>query len=283
VAELGLSGGGVDDLGMSGGGIARSIGASPAPMYSIISGQVSPEDREKIIDQYNSPGNRDGSKIRIILLSKAGSQGIELKRSRFVIKMEPSWNMMVLDQFDARGIRFGSHVDLPKDEQRVQPYLLLSDYPVGTKPVDIKEPTTDVDLYTKAMKGKTLINDFDLAMIEASVDCNIHSKKFDSEVKKRINCRMCGPTDKKLYNEDIDKDMLVGDTCQKVDKQQVAAKEIYIKELDKKFFYSKDVVKKIPVIVVYEFDEELMGYKIMSDTNPHKYQIENAIKFGGRR
>ena len=53
-----------------------------------------------------------------------------------------------------------------------------------------KEDTTDIELYLNSMKNKELIDKFYIALAEASVDCNIHSMNFDSDVSENINCQM---------------------------------------------------------------------------------------------
>ena len=63
-------------------------------------------------------------KIRTyIIISKAGGEGIDLKNTRNVIILDPSWNNSVDSQVIGRAIRFMSHSDLPPEERYVNIYF----------------------------------------------------------------------------------------------------------------------------------------------------------------
>ena len=66
-------------------------------------------------------------------MSSAVAEGIDLKRIRHVHIMEPFWNYARINQVETRAIRYMSHADLPENEQTVQTYIYLSDYPLFMK------------------------------------------------------------------------------------------------------------------------------------------------------
>jgi SNF2 family DNA or RNA helicase len=87
--------------------------------YSVITGSTSTEDRAKAVMNYNK------DKLKIILLSKAGGEGLDLKGTRNVVLLEPSWNEAVKEQVIGRAIRYASHQHLPEKDRNVTVWSLL--------------------------------------------------------------------------------------------------------------------------------------------------------------
>jgi superfamily II DNA or RNA helicase len=71
--------------------------------FSHIIGNVSMKDREMAVNNYNE------NKSKIIFISKAGSEGIDLKNTNSIIILEPSWNENTIEQIIGRGVRYKSH------------------------------------------------------------------------------------------------------------------------------------------------------------------------------
>ena len=67
--------------------------------------------------------NKDGHKIKVLLISKAGSEGIDLKFIRQVHILEPWYNMNRIEQIIGRAVRNFSHKDLPFEKRNVQIFL----------------------------------------------------------------------------------------------------------------------------------------------------------------
>lgn len=86
--------------------------------YEIIRGNVSMKKRKEIVEEYND------DKIQVLFISKAEGEGLDLKGTRHIIIMKPSWNQSSLEQVIGRGIRFESHDHLPKSERIVTIYYL---------------------------------------------------------------------------------------------------------------------------------------------------------------
>lgn len=72
--------------------------------HGFINGSISKNERYNIVEDYN-----DGN-LNIILISKAGGEGLDLKETDYVIIMEPSWNESTIEQVIGRAIRYKSHV-----------------------------------------------------------------------------------------------------------------------------------------------------------------------------
>lgn len=84
-----------------------------------VTGKISPKQRQQNIEEFNSD-----DKFRILLISKAGSEGINLKGCRSVFMLEPGWNYTEQEQVIARAVRYKSHDHLPFSERNVCIYSL---------------------------------------------------------------------------------------------------------------------------------------------------------------
>lgn len=234
--------------------------------YAIISGDISVEERSKIVSIYNSDANMHGEKIILLLISKTGAEGLDLKNVRHIHICEPYWNIARIEQIIARGVRYKSHVSLPKSEHNVQPYIYLSDYPKGFNLKKKKEETTDIDLYKKAIRNKDLINQFLVSLAEASIDCSMHEPNFASSVRNQIKCKLCSPNDKKLYHPSLSKDLMLPNPCVSLQSAEIKAKEIDIN--GEKFYYSDGDEKN--KFNIFKFDKQINGYLPM-DSHEHMY------------
>lgn len=76
-------------------------------------GKLSPKDRDQMVRDYNE------GKIRALLLSSAGGEGLDLKGTRLVQLLDPHWNQEKLKQVEGRAIRYKSHEGLPPEERKV--------------------------------------------------------------------------------------------------------------------------------------------------------------------
>jgi len=81
--------------------------------YAKFTGRLSATEKKDIVDRYNK------GKIRQLLISSAGAEGLDLKGTKLLQIMEPHWNEPKLEQVKGRVSRIGSHKDLPKAEQEV--------------------------------------------------------------------------------------------------------------------------------------------------------------------
>jgi superfamily II DNA or RNA helicase len=78
-----------------------------------------PVENNRIVRLFNSPQNKDGSLIKVIVGSPAMKEGVSLLRVRSVHILDPYWNRSRTEQIMGRAIRFCSHADLPEEERRV--------------------------------------------------------------------------------------------------------------------------------------------------------------------
>jgi|PlaIllAssembly_1097288.scaffolds.fasta_scaffold01152_4 superfamily II DNA or RNA helicase len=81
--------------------------------YAKFIGGMTKKQRKQIVDDYNS------NRIKALLVSTAGGEGLDLKGTRSVQVLEPHWNEEKIRQVVGRAVRRGSHADLPPDQRRV--------------------------------------------------------------------------------------------------------------------------------------------------------------------
>lgn len=93
-----------------------------------ISGNINLIDKAIAIDTYNNFENKDSEyykKSRIMIISKAGAEGVSLQQTRGIFIMDGVWNEALYTQIVARAIRYKSHDKLPKKERYVEVYKLF--------------------------------------------------------------------------------------------------------------------------------------------------------------
>jgi hypothetical protein len=80
---------------------------------------------------FNDPVNSRGDYIKVLFITQAGAEGINLKAVRQVHILEPYWNYVRIDQVLGRAIRKESHEDLPENMRNVDKFMYLSVFPEG--------------------------------------------------------------------------------------------------------------------------------------------------------
>ena len=104
------------------------------PKFILYTGNESAEEKEYMLNIYNSKwdpesvpssitnelrkkyeNNHFGEVIKIIMISPAGSEGINLKNTRYVHIVDPYWHMVRIEQVIGRARRICSHEDLPEE------------------------------------------------------------------------------------------------------------------------------------------------------------------------
>ena len=151
------------------------VGAFQPAQYIMITGDkgLSPSNTEDVKYATNS-NNMDGSKVKVILISKAGSEGLDFKAIRQIHIMEPWFNMNRIEQIIGRGVRNLSHCALPFQKRNVQIYL-------HSTVIDGKdEETADLYLYRLAEKKAGQIGKVTRLLKESAADCilNIGQTNF---------------------------------------------------------------------------------------------------------
>ncbi len=91
--------------------------------YGVITGKINPNKRMDIVEEYNN------GIFQVLIITKAGSEGLDLKGTRNIIVLDPVWNPATLEQIIGRGSRYKSHFHLPISQRIVNVYLLILNSP----------------------------------------------------------------------------------------------------------------------------------------------------------
>lgn len=156
--------------------------------YMSIVGNVSQAKRTEMVAKINS---NDPDEPKILFLSKAGGEGLDLKGIRHIIIFESAWNESVSEQAIGRGRRFMSHSHLPKAHQNVTVHRLiiiknkeeeelLKDLAVGGNLAKFKEASFRILHYKDLAKNKIR------AMVQQLRETSDPNKRRELEVRIKI-------------------------------------------------------------------------------------------------
>jgi len=146
--------------------------------YAFISGNVgySPNNAKEMA-KIVSDDNKHGDKIKIVLISRAGSEGLDFKNIRQLHILEPWYNTKRIEQIIGRGVRNCSHKTLPFEKRNVAIYLH------ATNPFNDNVEPVDLYVYRYAESGAVKMGVVSRIAKETSIDClvNNHMMDFDSK------------------------------------------------------------------------------------------------------
>ena len=152
--------------------------------YAMITGDkaFSP-DNVKELKLVTDPKNVNGDYAKVVLISRAGSEGLDFKFIRQVHIMEPWFNMSRIEQIIGRAVRTCSHKNLEFSKRNVEIYLhCLS--------LAERLETVDMYMYRKAEKKSIQIGRVSRVLKEVSADCllNINQSGFtEANMKQVVN------------------------------------------------------------------------------------------------
>jgi hypothetical protein len=174
--------------------------------YSIITGdpRISPNNDFEV-KGLTGEDNKDGHKVKVILISRAGSEGIDLKFIRQVHILEPWYNMNRIEQIIGRAVRNFSHKDLEFEERNVE--IFMHGTILGK---ENKEEAADLYVYRVAEFKAIQIGNVTRILKEGAVDCIINQDQqlFTQEIMK---ANLKTPVKQILSNGEEINDFKVGD------------------------------------------------------------------------
>ena len=174
--------------------------------YGMITGELTKNQRDIMRDAFNN------DKIKILIITRAGGEGLDLKGTNNIILMEPNWNKETDEQIIGRGIRYKSHSHLPENLRYTNVYKLYMNKP-NIKFKEDKLPSADEILYKISYEKKEpIITEFIKLLENYSIE--------------KVNCDKCC-TVKKLNNKSItDSEFFEYYKLKKSDKKDKDKKEI---------------------------------------------------------
>ena len=190
------------------------------PTFALYTGTENAEEREIIRNIYNgdwdviptniaselqsiSLNNNMGEIIKVLMITSSGSEGINLKNTRYVHIMEPYWHPVRMEQVIGRARRICSHKDLPVELQSVEVFVYLMTFTEkqkkGDESIELKlndlskrtpfvPLTSDEALYEISMIKEEVNAQLIKAVKESAIDCAIYSKKS----KEGLQCLTFG-------------------------------------------------------------------------------------------
>ena len=177
--------------------------------YTLITGEprLSPNNDFEVKGA-TGDDNRDGKKVKVILISKAGSEGIDFKFIRQVHILEPWYNMNRTEQIIGRGVRNFSHKDLPFEKRNVEIFMY------GTILGENKEEAADLYVYRVAEYKAIQIGKVSRVLKESAVDCIIHHEQTNftqEKIERKLKAALKEPITQILPNGQELKDFKIGD------------------------------------------------------------------------
>jgi hypothetical protein len=244
--------------------------------YSIISGdpRLSPNNDYEVKGLTNED-NKYGDKIKVVLISRAGSEGIDLKYIRQVHILEPWYNMNHIEQIIGRAVRNFSHKDLDFEQRNVE--IFMHGTIVGKENI---EEAADLYVYRVAEFKAKQIGRITRVLKESAVDCIINSEQqqFTQEIMSK---NLKTPIKQILSNGFVISEFKVGDapfspacdymascdySCLDIDKKKliIDEKNLNIDTYDEKYISnnSDKIVQRIRMLMKESFfyiKEKLIG------------------------
>ena len=177
------------------------------PTYALYTGTETSEEKEMVRHIYNGEwdsipdsigsvlktkynNNNMGEVIKIFMITSSGSEGINLRNTRYVHIMEPYWHPVRSEQVIGRARRICSHKDLPKALQTVEVFVYImifseeqmkSDEAIELKRNDLSKAiprvpiTSDQYLFEISEIKANLTGQLTDAIKESAFDCYIYS------------------------------------------------------------------------------------------------------------
>ena len=179
------------------------------PTFALYTGTETVEEKEYIRRIYNgewdnvpesisaklrekSRNNNYGEIIKVLMITSSGSEGINLKNTRYVHIMEPYWHPVRSEQVIGRARRICSHKDLPEEYRTVEVFVYLMQFtkdqlhPKENEPIELKlfdiskqDPkkviTSDEYLYEISQMKANLTNQLTDIIKQSAFDCYIYS------------------------------------------------------------------------------------------------------------
>jgi len=173
--------------------------------YAMITGEtrLSP-DNEYEVKGLTNANNVEGNKVKVVLISRAGSEGIDFKYIRQVHFLDPWYNTNRPEQVIGRAIRNFSHKDLPFEKRNVQIFMH------GTILEDNKEESADLYIYRVAEFKAIQIGKITRILKETAVDCVINSEQTNF-TQEKINATLTEPITQILSNHQVINNFQIGD------------------------------------------------------------------------
>jgi superfamily II DNA or RNA helicase len=239
-------------------------------------GSIEKDQREINKKVFNNPLNLYGKIAKIIMVSPAGAEGINLYNVRQVHIMEPFWNEVRIEQVVGRAVRQCHHAALPINERRVDVFR----YKMVRK--NGKE-TTDEKMESISRRKNNLLLSFLEAIKEAAVDCELF--KSHNMMGTKYRCfqfneeslleEPVGPA----FNDKIEYDQKINNGLNSKDSSII---KIKVRKINASYNISDNLLSKSKnywyydkTNVVYDYELNYPVGRLKLDDNSNLVKIDN--------
>ena len=246
--------------------------------YCEFHGSINKEIRTQNKNIFNMPENKYSKYCKIIMISSAGVEGINLFNIRQVHIMEPYWNEVRIEQVIGRALRYCHHKDLPLNERIVDVYrykMVRSNHKI----------TTDEKIESLAKKKYNLLLTFINAVKEAAIDCELFKEHNMMGTKYRcFNFTQESLLDENIgpaYKMNIDNDITLNNGLNSQNTKIMRIKVIKIKAVikinDDLYSEDKNYWYYPTNNVVYDYELNYIIGKLKKNENNELISLENNI------
>ena len=130
-----------------------------------------------------SPENKDGANIKVVVISRSASEGVDFKFFRQVHIMEPWYNMNRAEQVIGRAVRVCSHSLLPFSQRNVEIYMYMAN---DAREKQVHSSTIDELVYSHAEKKALDIGKVNRVLKQNAVDCRL-TRETNALTTAKIN------------------------------------------------------------------------------------------------
>ena len=254
------------------------------------------------INAATNENNTNGEMVKVIIISRAGSEGLDFTNIRQIHILEPWYNLNRTEQIIGRSVRNKSHCKLPFESRNVEIYLY------ATRLQDETRESVDLYMYRLAENKSIQIGNITRLLKEHAVDCLLNSSQkslseqnmnqiVDQELSSGENIRFsvgtkrnsvlcdfsdcsykCKPNDNLPDEKDIDyssynENFIVMNIDKILQRIRLLFKE--------KLVYHKDeIVRSINAIKFYPTDQIMTALDFLI-TSKNEY-IENFLNLPGK-
>jgi hypothetical protein len=254
------------------------------PTYALYTGTEEADEKEIIRNIYNgdwdnipnniaarlreiSTNNNMGEVIKVFMITAAGSEGINLRNTRYVHAMEPYWHPVRIEQVIGRARRICSHQALPQELQTVEVFIYLMTLTAEqltndiTRELRVKDlskrapyrpMTSDESLFEISSIKEELSTQLLKAIKESSIDCATHIK---SSSKEGLVCLSFGQPNASEFSFNPNYTQDENDTVAAINRVTIdwEGREFVYKKTGKKYILRKETYQ------VYDYDSVIQA------------------------
>ena len=171
-----------------------------------------PQSCNKLVEQIKMINNNNyyGEVIKMIMTTKTGAEGLDLKEVRYIHISESYWQNVLINQIIGRGVRNESHLNLPLKDRTVEVFIYMAtitpNLARNITHIDVRNDTykypnpvladkankivsSDEYLYLSSERKSVIINEFQKLMKETAFDCALNYRdNIQNPINKKLIC-----------------------------------------------------------------------------------------------